>query len=319
MKLFPTVTVLIPTFNHERWIDFCLNSVLNQTYKHLEIIVVDDCSSDSTFEIAQKFSCRNISVVRNHENLGCSRSLNSIMNGIKSKYIAIVSGDDAWMIEKIETQVEFMEQNIGVDLCFTDTVTLNESNTIGPRFPYFHPENRTRPQWISSLFGGNFIPAMSAMFRNSSWFLNNRFDPSLRQLQDWEYWIRAICDGLKFHIIQSPLTLYRVLPDSISNQVSQEKMARSRFEVRVCLQTFKRLPIGELRGVFENIFENHPLYAVDRSNEVCLALLASTVDQGPYQQFAAELLHEYYRNGTHLITDLDYHNFIGSLQRLAVH
>ena len=306
------------TYNHENWIEFGINSIINQSYKNFEIIVIDDHSTDSTFSKINQFKNSNIRAVQNKQNIGCSRSMNNIMNHLSSKYAAMTSGDDAWMKEKLEAQVEFMETHPDIDLCFTDSLTLNSLNEIGPRFPFFNPENKDRPQWISGLFGGNFIPGMSVMFRNSSWFIRNRFDPTLRQLQDWEYWIRALSDGLKFHILQSPLTLYRVLPDSLSNQNSSQKDARSRFEVISCLNSFKRISSAELRTYFHHYFVNEPLYDLDRSTPVCLAILASKINQTPYHQFAAQTLQTYFRDGDHMIDDLVYHNFIGSLNLLAV-
>ena len=109
------LTVLIPTYNHEKYIEECVDSVLKQeTLFNFNIIISEDCSTDSTWEILQKYKgVKNITLTHNEVNEGANTTrLNNIMKNIKSKYVTILDGDDYYTNpEKLQKQVDFLENN----------------------------------------------------------------------------------------------------------------------------------------------------------------------------------------------------------------
>ena len=310
----PLVSVLVTTYNHEAWIENCLESVLNQRDANIEVLVHDDNSSDSTGRILQKYSDRCV-IVRNETgiNIGVSRSFNKIHRMAKGDYIAMVSGDDAWHLDKLSRQLAFMEANKSCDICFTDSITMDAAGNFGPRFPVFLPDDLNRKQWIYRLAFGNCILAASSFIRNSGWARNNRINESMRQLQDWDYWIRAVCSGLNFHTIQEPLTHYRVIDSSVSGEVSPQKSSREHFETVQCLKSFQLLHLTELREVFGSHLEQDPMFIKDRSVQAGLAIVLRLIGSPCHRQAAADLLHARFACGESHISDHEYHDFIGSL------
>jgi len=113
----PLVSVLIPTYNSALYIKDTLESILNQTYKNLEIIVIDDASKDSTVNIVKKYKDKRIKLFVNKKNLGISKNMNKGIYLSKGKYLAIMDADDWSYPYRIEEQVKLMETNQKIVLC----------------------------------------------------------------------------------------------------------------------------------------------------------------------------------------------------------
>ena len=115
LQIDELITVIVPTYNVEKYIDECLTSILDQTYENIEIIVVDDCSSDNTFEIIKKYQNKDsrIKILRNEVNKGVSYSRNVGLDNMNGKYVCFVDGDD--IIDKY--QIEYLYRLIKTNLC----------------------------------------------------------------------------------------------------------------------------------------------------------------------------------------------------------
>ncbi|HOE37764.1 MAG TPA: glycosyltransferase family A protein [Kiritimatiellia bacterium] len=142
----PLVSACIGTFNQERYIRECLESILAQTYPHLEIIVADNASTDQTMAILESFGTR-VQIVKRTSNSGmCSTTRNLAVQQARGKYIAFLDADDAWEPTKIEKQVGFLEANPAIPLCHTYCGIMDAHSTrsgirhegrIPPTGPYF--------------------------------------------------------------------------------------------------------------------------------------------------------------------------------------
>lgn len=115
MKL---VSIIMPTYDCERYIAEAIRSVFSQTYSNWELIIVDDCSTDNTEEIVKAFTDKRIHYQRNAHNKGAALTRNEALKIAKGHYIAFLDSDDLWAPEKLERQVAFMEQN-GYDFTYT--------------------------------------------------------------------------------------------------------------------------------------------------------------------------------------------------------
>lgn len=113
----PLISVLIPTYNSELYIKDTLESILNQTYKKLEIIVIDDASTDRTVQLVKKYKDKRIKLFINDNNLGISGNMNKGIKLSNGKYLAIMDADDWSYPYRIEEQVQLMEKNPEVVLC----------------------------------------------------------------------------------------------------------------------------------------------------------------------------------------------------------
>lgn len=113
----PLVSVLITTYNSEKYIKDALESILNQTYSNLEIVIIDDASIDNTLEIIQSFKDKRIKLFVNEKNLGVSENMNKGIKLSHGKYLAVMDSDDWSYPYRIEEEVKLMEENPEVVLC----------------------------------------------------------------------------------------------------------------------------------------------------------------------------------------------------------
>ena len=311
----PLVSVLVTTFNHGRWIEQALDSVLSQTYPRIEIIIHNDNSTDDTAIKLKKYS-KYCNIIHNNSgiNIGISPSVNKLVSESKGKYIAFFSGDDVWHENKIEKQTQFMEENLKIDICFTDSLTINEIEVIGDRFSGFSIDNYVnRKQWVHRLIQGNCLLGSSAFLRSSIPKPLISFDTTLRQLQDWDVWLRLACKGYNFALIEEPLSYYRVLNQSVSNTTSPDKSSRDRFETVRCLKNISKMHLGEIRELYGAHFEEHPMFLSDKCTPVAAALIISKLSNYHFRWAAAEILRDHFLSGHSSVTDAQYHEFIGAL------
>ena len=164
------VSIIIPMYNAEKYIEETIQSVLNQSYGNWELIVVDDCSSDKSVSIVKSFILNDnrIQIIESDVNFGGpARPRNIGIEKAEGKYIAFLDSDDLWIPEKLEKQLEFMERN---NLNFSDTnyveidelssiVTLNDTL----RYKLFHK----RAKNICRLIGANFLTLSSVMIKKN--------------------------------------------------------------------------------------------------------------------------------------------------------
>ena len=109
----PLVSVIIPCYNAEKYVEEAVRSIMTQRYKNIEILVTEDCSTDNTLKILKNLEKEDsrIKVIQNKKNLKIVKSLNNMINIAQGKYIARMDADDISLPERIEKQVRFMEEN----------------------------------------------------------------------------------------------------------------------------------------------------------------------------------------------------------------
>lgn len=123
------ISIITPNYNCEKFISQTIDSVLSQTYKNWELIIVDDFSTDISYEIACSYAKKDerIKVIRNEKNSGAAFSRNVALDNATGEYIAFLDSDDLWNERKLEKQIEFMEKN-NCDFCFSRYSLIDEYN-----------------------------------------------------------------------------------------------------------------------------------------------------------------------------------------------
>lgn len=198
------VSVIIPAYNRANYLQRAINSVLKQTLKPYEIIVVDDGSTDNTKEVVNSFGRK----VRYsyQENRGPSAARNLGMKQAKGDYIAFLDSDDEWAETKIEKQIKLLRSNKKLSLVFTDMQDLKEDRSIINESLLHRcicfdelKSRRESGDIVDLLIVENFISTPSVLFKKECLKTVGLFDESLRLAEDKEFFIRfALSFGLGF-------------------------------------------------------------------------------------------------------------------------
>ena len=208
----PLVSIITPTYNSEKFINETIGSVLKQTYKNWELILIDDASTDDTLRIIKSYIKNNfnISLIRNSSNQGAGVSRNKGILEAKGDFIAFLDADDTWRPNKLKTQIKFMIEN-NVDVCYSsydlideDGIKLNKRVNSLPTLSY------------RKLLKSNYVGNLTGMYNCKS--LGKIVSNKLRKRQDWILWLYAIKkSGKPAKGIKESLAYYRVRKNSMSS------------------------------------------------------------------------------------------------------
>ena len=201
MNDLPLVSVIIPCYNHEKYLEQSSLSVINQTYKNIELIVIDDGSKDKSVELIKNLQKTSDFKFIAQENIGVCKTLNKAVKLSVGKYISILASDDYWEITKIEKQVNILE-NSNSEFCFTQAIEFDEKEKkeISPKEVNLDRINKT-------IFVKNIIPAGTIFFTRNLYNQLNGFDENLK-MEDWDFVIRSSY-LTNFSFIKEPLLYYR--------------------------------------------------------------------------------------------------------------
>lgn len=208
------VSIIIPAYNAEPYIQEAIESALSQTYKDIELIVVDDGSTDRTFEIVKKFGSK-VKYARHNEIKGPSAARNTGIIETKGEYIAFLDADDVWMPAKIEDQIRLFETSEDLALVYSNCYKINRLGEQIGIFP--DPVELHRGSVFEKLLLDNFITTSSVIVKREVLNEIGLFDENFLASQDYDLYIK-IAERHKIDFIDSPLVKYRVHPDGISSR-----------------------------------------------------------------------------------------------------
>jgi glycosyltransferase involved in cell wall biosynthesis len=218
----PLVSVIAICYNHQDFLKECLESIRQQTYPYIQLIILDDCSTDSSVSLIQQWMREHASqavFIPHQKNQGICRTLNEGLKWVQGKYVSIISTDDKWLLDKIERQVEKMEtlsEEVGV--LYSDAYRIDrDGQPMMPLFIEWAREGVGQPEGniFSILLDGNFIPAPSVLIRRACYDKVGGYDERL-SYEDWDMWLRI---AVHFQFAYSPhiATQYRSLSNSLSH------------------------------------------------------------------------------------------------------
>jgi len=189
IKARPLVSVIIPTYNHARYLGRALQSVVDQTYVNWEVIVIDNHSTDNTDELVASFSDPRITYLKIHNNGIIARSRNKGINIAKGEWIAFLDSDDWWAVEKLQILFESISEN--VDLIYHDLEVVNDHPRFFSRKKIKSWQVKT-PALMNLLLEGNCIGNSSVVVRKSLLEqiggLNE--SPEVIAAEDYNTWLR---------------------------------------------------------------------------------------------------------------------------------
>jgi glycosyltransferase involved in cell wall biosynthesis len=207
----PLVSVIIPNYNHASYIADAIHSVLAQEYPHVEVIVVDDGSTDNSCEVIGSFGQRVRAIWQKNQGLSAAR--NTGIQIAQGEYIALLDADDMYEPDFLSTLVPLLQANPHVGACHCGYQFVDHRNR-----PLAQREARSIPaeEFYTTLLGGNFLVPEAILVRRSCYEDVGPFDTSLRASEDWDLWLRIARD---FKIMGTTriLTRHRILPGSMSS------------------------------------------------------------------------------------------------------
>ena len=229
------VSIIMPLYNCERFVLSSIESVLKQTYKNWELIIVDDCSTDNSFTIVEEYikDESRIILCQMGKNSGAAATRNYAIEMAAGQYIGFLDSDDLWSADKLEQQIAFMQENRSL-LCFTGYQWMNEEGKV-LKSTIQVPEHVEYKQLLKQ----NIIGCLTVMY-DSSKIGKFYFDTSLDKHEDYQYWLEILktvhhADGL-----DQSLAYYCIRENSLSSN----KFVAASYVWKI-LRKYQKIPFGK--------------------------------------------------------------------------
>ena len=260
----PLVSVLIPCYNHEAFLDDCLTGILQQTYDNIELLICDDCSPDNSYQMIQAYAPRlrerfsRVEILCNEVNCGVTKNINRMLAMAKGAYIKILASDDAMLPEAIEEMVNCFTENPQYSVVVANGVRVPEEQHYGnfnasvkiyEEAPDFSPEG-----FFTRVARCNCIFAPGAMVKRSVYQTYGCYDETI-PIEDMEYWLRLLKTGTVFFgYVADPLIYYRINSNSMSSVANNAGLEKRRRRMHnAVMDILQKHRDGFAPGVFEEI------------------------------------------------------------------
>jgi teichuronic acid biosynthesis glycosyltransferase TuaG len=238
------VSIIMPSYNAEKFIEESINSVLAQTYQNWELLITDDVSKDNTVAIVKRYAKNEprIRLVKKSNNGGAGVARNDSILRAKGRYIAFLDSDDLWMPEKLSKQISFMQNN-KVPFSYTGYQKFTgDKKLLGEIIP---PAETT----YNELLNSNVIGCLTAIYDCQE--LGKQYMPTIRKRQDMALWLHILKLTPKAVGIQESLAYYRIDVGMSSNKVEmlkwQWRLYREVEQLNV-IKSLKHFVIYALKG-----------------------------------------------------------------------
>lgn len=238
-------------YNATPYIKEAIDSILNQNFKEFEFIIINDASTDDTGSVILSYNDHRIKYYENEKNLGLTVSLNIGLSKCRGKYIARMDADDISMPDRLEKQVRYMEEHLGVDILGTNFIIEGKE--------YILPESHQDCEIM--LLEKPCFGHPTVFFRSSSVKDKQlRYNEEIQFAQDYALWIDAVMNKLKLANLQKSLLVYRVH----NGQVSEKKRAlQSSFfkksQLRYATYVFGNR-VNKFKDIYLTLFQNHEIH-----------------------------------------------------------
>ena len=192
------ISVILPTYNNEQTIFDSIKSILNQSYKNFELIIVNDCSKDNTKKVIKSFDDSRIVYLENDRNIGRAQSRNKAIKKAKGNFIAVMDGDDISVPERLDIQLKYLMNNPSIDLVASNIIFFTDNKVIG-----------VSDVKMYSLKDFNFflrpigLPHVTWMVRKD-FFVNFKYNPNISMTIDQDLLLRSF-KSFNYFLLKEPL------------------------------------------------------------------------------------------------------------------
>ena len=252
--MFPEISVVLPAYNRESTIEGAVRSVLDQTFSDLELLVVDDCSEDSTVAVLEKITDPRLKVIRCKTNGGACRARNIGIENARGKYIAFQDSDDQWHKDRLQKTLKALQEE-KADFVFS----ARELQTTGKEGEFFKkvPDYNLnlKEDKLAALLRFNCVSTQTILGTREV-FRKVRFDPAFPRLQDWDLALQVMLHGFKLYYIDEILVQCTMQENSLSRSYDKAEKALRLIESKY-MQEYRIRPrtYGEFCGIAGHILE----------------------------------------------------------------
>ncbi|MBR1592539.1 MAG: glycosyltransferase family 2 protein [Ruminococcus sp.] len=239
------ISVIIPTYNRADRIKLSAESVLKQTYRDIELIIVDDGSDDNTEEVVRSLNDDRVIYIRQKNSGACAARNNGILHA-RGEYIAFQDSDDKWRRDKLEKQLECMKE-YNADVCFCK---MKRANYAANKAVYFPDIPRGTVEY-SSLLAESLVSTQTILAKRAA-FDEFKFDVRVKARQDWDWTIRA-AGKYSFCFDDDVLVDVYLQNDSITANQNHEKIAKT---------------LMQIYSKYKYLFKDYPVFQVNLLEQI---------------------------------------------------
>ena len=244
--MYEKVSIIMPSYNYALYIKEAIESILKQTYKNWDLIIIDDASTDFSLNIINEYVKKDsrIKLIINEKNLGLAATLKKAVNLADGDWIAFLESDDILLPESIEEKVK--ASNLGAELIFTDVELFEDKEMAASFEEYYNKINKYLVELDYSKFIENFpqiiaksniIPTFSCVMVKKELLKNCKFNPVCKSALDHYIW--AQLSQNKIYYINKKLTRWRLHKDSYINKDNCSWITRLLFSISIYAQTVR--------------------------------------------------------------------------------
>ncbi len=206
------VSIIMNCHNGETFLKQSIDSIINQSFKNWELIFFDNVSDDNSLEIVDSFNDKRIKVFKSEKFINLYHARNEAIQKAKGKYICFLDTDDYWERNKIEEQVNFLENNRNFEMVYSNFYTIKKDNTKYIQNNYNLPEGKI----VKDLLKKYSIGILTACIKKKI-FENILFDEKTNIIGDFDFFVKLSCD-YNIGCIQKPLAFYRDHENNLSKK-----------------------------------------------------------------------------------------------------
>ena len=238
MPVLPLVSIIIPTYNQAAYLPAALDSALQQTYSSIEIIVIDDGSSDMTDAIGKLYKLKDPRIHWiEQSNQGAAAARNRGIALAQGEYICLLDSDDLMHKERIAKQYAVFQSHPSVDIVHTAVEVINSK---GEHLCQMRGENVSPPDFLALMFFRNQLPTSSVIMAKSHCLKEHPYNPTIRHAEDYELMLH-LAHLFHFYYLDLPLTCYRRHSTNLSNRLDAHHASE-----RNILQQYDRSHIDQI-------------------------------------------------------------------------
>jgi len=225
---FPLISIIMPAYNAEKFIDDSIKSVINQTYQNWELIIINDGSKDGTAKIVEeKIKLDKRIHLINQDNKKQAGARNAGLETIKGNWVAFLDADDIWLPAKLEIQLQYIEKS-PADIYYSGGYIVDANLKITADYPTIYGWYNGSDMY-KLLYKENSVPVLAVLLK-ADWVFKVGFQDEtlvLVSCEDWDYWLRLCLLGATFYGIDEKLFYYRKHDNNMSSDGIKMQMAQA--------------------------------------------------------------------------------------------